>query len=630
MVGKLLINTFYNKKKDEVMVAYHEYANDEDKTGIKKFDVVKPQFRFYTTKPGKEVDYNVLKMKIDDVDEHIVPYKELYKYIAEIRGRQDEYATLEANRNLYLAKRFNDDFNLHGSTVNVEDFEIANFNNVYSKTTNKTMTKAFFDIECDTKELGEFPKPDLALAPVALISLLFEGKMHVFMLKNPDIAEAVKIDSSKDKRYTLKKKFIKRFEGVIEDIMFYRFDTELELIVSFFALINNTLRPDICAAWNIGFDMLTLVNRLGNLTNTRGANTVNNDYTYFNDTIAKIVIPKDMYDAGFKEMYYKDSPVSDITSRDTYFKIPSYTMYLDQLYLFAMTSRGAKRDDYSLDAIGSEIAGEHKDHVDDHRTYMYRFYEKYVEYNIQDVVICYKIEKKLSHCEFVAAMSLLSNTRMERVMKKTVTIENLFRASYARLGYVLSNNRNKANIEKDIEIIKLYKLDYDSTIDLDFNGDIKGAFVLDPNNNDKVGMKVMNAISSYVFLDCEDLDFTRLYPSLMCGFDIDVDNMIAKIITKKNMVVTDTSPADELLYVDQCNVLNILETENNGEKTGEKLYELDNSIMLIDGIIAKNNIYIANEFMGLPPLENIMNMVGTMLNSTSYNSADELLSDLNR
>lgn len=440
--GKQLINTIYLNKKN----ANSNYSKiiliTKDEKGNKNFDVIeKPQFTFAITKEeywdGKVRNY-IEKEKVKYV-------KCYYDYMVDAMdknlndsnfsnmvqsAKNSGYDSWNKIKDLHLDYRF------HLSDKNIQDFYIDNFLKSYpqdDETVNNFfgLTKAFFDIEVDSSEIEGFPDPEKAEAPINTIGLFDEQTytLHSFNLMYEHDGYFEVMDNKDKFIEELREKYrwIEEKLGIEIKYEIYEFNSEIELIQEFFNLINYEIKPDFLSAWNVSYDFCTIHNRILKL----GYDP------------AEIMCPEEF---PYKYVSYKlDERNQDPSEKNDTYTLTGYTMIVDLMCLYAsLTKASGKRESYSLDYIGELETGMTKDVLETSiKTAHFDNYRQFLTYNIQDVIMLFMIELKTKHLDAIYSLAMMTRTRLDKTMKKTVSIRNYAELFYRKNGYVMSNNHSK-------------------------------------------------------------------------------------------------------------------------------------------------------------------------------------------
>ena len=494
-----LLNTIYHKPKKDMMTG--KYGKDsldviyrDMITGEKKVQhVSEPEYTYYMTNEGVPVSYNKLFIEKRDVHPVTCKYRDIKKDIAERTNNLDFFydnikcGNASENDKLFrIPSIFNAD-------MHVEDYYRYKFNLAY-KNDPFIPTKLYFDIETDNSYIGgAFPEP--GECPVNAITLVDDANLHVYtlLLNNPDNPLIEEFARTPNILSELKAFIRERVGGWkneyrfgLTDMQYHMafYDDELKLIHDTFNIIN-TIKPDFALAWNIAFDLPYLIARIERL----GCDP------------ADIICSSDF---KVKECYYYiDKRASKFEERGDYAGISCYTVYMDQLILFASRRKGQRAvPSYKLDYIGDKFAGVRKlDYsaiTTDISKLPYIDYKTFVFYNVMDTIVQLCVEKKVGDVDFVYTKAMTTNTRFAKVHRQTTYLINRGIRDFEQMGYIMGNNVNKSNEKVGFA----------------------GAFVADPLKlSDKPKMKI-NDRSVPICDNCVDFDYKALYPS-----EIDQNNM---------------------------------------------------------------------------------------------------------
>jgi DNA polymerase elongation subunit (family B) len=490
-----LINTqyFYQDRKngmDSDKVTF--IIKQED--GTKELKIIeKPVIEYYITHPqywDNQKRYYIDKEKVVPVKCY---YKDLYKSITDTLN--DEYLKnywLESIQSGYnigrRLQRIHYDYRLHGSDVNIQDYYIAQFLEKHPYEKNSFgLSKVVFDIEVDIENITGFPDPEEAEAPVNIITLVDMDGMRCYTLCLQYEHESY-LDFINRREENIKK-LEKRYEEVLKgrkmEFIIEEWSDELDMIKRFYDLINVDIKPDFVLAWNgNGFDNPYLMNRIYRL----------------GETPENVMCPKDF---PYKSVRYRrDTFNQDPADNNNEITVSSYSIYLDAMNVYANLRKGmGKEESYSLDYIGEKEVGLTKDENEEgFKTFHITDYTGFALYNIQDTIMMMMMEEKNNDVEALYSVAMMTQTRIEKAMKKTVCLRNLAAKFYKENGAMISNNKAQV-LEKP-------------------EGKIKGAFVADPNLVDHIGMEILGNLSKFMFENCIDFDLSSLYPSIIMAFNI--------------------------------------------------------------------------------------------------------------
>jgi len=130
-------------------------------------------------------------------------------------------------------------------------------------------------------------------------------------------------------------------------------------------------------------------------------------------------------DFKIKEAFYKkDTRNFMVANKGDYFKISSYTVFLDQMIVYASLRKGGSQlRSHSLNYIAEHEIGDKKlDYSEDAniKTLPYVNYKKFVKYNIKDVLLQVGIERKTNDIENVYQRAYTNVTAYSKVFRQTV------------------------------------------------------------------------------------------------------------------------------------------------------------------------------------------------------------------
>ena len=468
-----------------------------------------PAYEFYMAKPTEVLDdYNYFFYDKDKLDLIECPYNDLDKTIAKLTNNLDFYYD-----NLKSGRRGDNKF-LHAdnrifrSDMNISDFYRYKFARMYKNDT-YVLRKGYFDIEEDTINMkGDFPEP--GECPINAVTFIDMGnkQSYTFILendKNPLIAK-FKAELGPDK--------IDKLRGVITDIvgakkmnkfkidqlnynfLFYKEEEEINMLADLFAMINNS-EVDFMLAWNMAFDVPHIMARIQAL-----------GYD-----------PKDiMCHQSFKykecKYYVDERNLNEFAERGDKSTLSSLSVFIDQMVQFASRRKGQSQfPSFKLNDIAYIVAGVHKYDYSHITTSIAKFpwldFESFIFYNIVDVICQVCIEEKVNDIDYIFAKALANNTRYSKIHRQTVYLVNGANETFEDLGYICGNNTNK--------IFEIEKPRF------------PGAYVSNPIFLGDYSKRKLNGVPILAFDNCDDFDYTRLYPSETNNFNMAPNTQLGKI-----------------------------------------------------------------------------------------------------
>jgi DNA polymerase elongation subunit (family B) len=340
-----------------------------------------------------------------------------------------------------------DGFQIHGSTL----FTYQAISDFYKGEINydvDTISVVSLDIETSTQ--GGFPNHELADKEVITLSIRKKGKVVVLGTRP----------------YTPKS----------EDVTYIQCKNEIDLLTKFLLVWNSPKwKPDVVTGWNVEyFDIPYLYRRITNMLGKKEASKL---------SPWRMVRERQVGGEGSAIVY-------DLNGISV----------LDYLALYKKFSY-TPQESYKLDHIAEYELGERKLDYSEYET-MHEFYmqdfEKFVDYNIHDVVLVDKLEEKLKFIEQVFAITYDAKVNYTDTFT-TVRIWDVIITNYLMdRGYVVPH-------------IERAELDERSSVDREL-GPIVGAYVKDPQNG------LHNWVCSF--------DLNSLYPHLIMQYNISPDTFV--------------------------------------------------------------------------------------------------------
>jgi DNA polymerase elongation subunit (family B) len=428
-------------------------------------------------------------------------YKDHFLNLAKLAGSEDWFWSTIKSRDFSSLKTILDDPRFHGADIHIEDHYTARYIDHYSQSPDDNLIiapklhKAYWDIEAMTRKappgtnIEEWTRE--ASIPIDAISVYSdkEDTMYTFLLRDPENPLCKEFEDNLEFH---KNKCISDLEITDCEIMF--FDEEIDLLSTFFHVLNENLKPDYLSAWNLAFDFKMTYNRIKVLGYEP------KDFFCTEDMPKKVLY------------YYEDKDEWDRAKKSDYATVASSINYVDQMLIFAaLRATMGKRDSYKLDDILLEELGKQKDEViGNFRTFAMTDYAKYVYYNQKDVFRLHELEDQNTETDLIYRLSNITRTRSQKAWKKTISLRNLANKFMLDRGFVCSNNHN-------------------TTYDGGDNKKFEGAFVASPDKNDYNGIKIFGSRSNKIYENVCDFDLTSLYPSILLLQMIDPTNQFGRI-----------------------------------------------------------------------------------------------------
>ena len=390
-----------------------------------------------------------------------------------------------------------DGFQIHGSTL----FTYQAIYDLYKGEINydvDTISVVSLDIETSTQ--GGFPNHELADKEIITLSLRKKGKVVVLGTRP----------------YTPKS----------EDVTYIQCKNEIDLLTKFLLVWNSPKwKPDVVTGWNVEyFDIPYLYRRITNMLGKKEASKL---------SPWRMVRERQVGGEGSAIVY-------DLNGISV----------LDYLALYKKFSY-TPQESYKLDHIAEYELGERKLDYSEHET-MHDFYmndfEKFVDYNIHDVVLVDKLEEKLKFIEQVFAIAYDAKVNYTDTFT-TVRIWDIIITNY-----LMDRGIVVPHIERS-------ELDERSSVDKEL-GPIVGAYVKDPQTG------LHDWVCSF--------DLNSLYPHLIMQYNISPDTFVT--------------------MQDDITIERMLD-RGMGDELEQKLKEGNCTITPNGAIFSKNNVGFLAELM---------------------------------
>ena len=486
------------RMKDYAVIVYKDNVTGEKKTTT----IYEPDYTWYLAKPEIQLGPDTHFIDVEDAIPITCKFNEITKSIAHETGQMDLYmdnirnGEYGLNRTFYLHPR------AFSADLPIKNYIRSRFNETYQNPVIPT-TVMFFDTESDIIDAvsdnivwGE--------CPTNMISAYFTGNKTMYTLilrnpKNPQIAEfeeKIKNTSNLDAEFYVhlldqcgSDDKIKKYGLDESHLIMAFFDTEIEMIATFFDLIRQ-LNPDFVTAWNLfGYDIMQLVERIKAL----GYNP-------------EQIICDPRIDPSFCEIHIDEKNWNNPEERTDYADISIMPSIQDQMIIYASRRKGQGAiESYSLDNVAEREAGVHKMDYHHITTNIAKLpwmnFEVFTWYNVADVVAQKCIEACTEDFSYMFNNVIEMNTPYEKVFRQTNFLWTKGMDFYKNVDNVIMGNNHNRFGEKPTE-------------------KFPGAFVASPlllSDKNKVkihGKPIMK------FLNANDFDYKALYPSLLREFNM--------------------------------------------------------------------------------------------------------------
>jgi DNA polymerase elongation subunit (family B) len=227
------------------------------------------------------------------------------------------------------------------------------------------------NIDIEVASDDGFPEPDKAEAEVQSICLKYFGGPAIFIWALEDKYDPSKTELDIDP----------------EDIYFVKCDGEVDLLLKFLQFWSSKdTSPDILTGWNTrGFDLPYLINRTAKMI---GADTIKKFSPW------GMVKPRTLSMKGREQKVYEIAGIEQLD-------------YYDLFQKFGFLSYGVL-ESYRLDHVAFTVLGEKKLSYEEHGnlyTLYKEDYQKFIDYNIKDVLLVEQIDDKMGLTELALTIA---------------------------------------------------------------------------------------------------------------------------------------------------------------------------------------------------------------------------------
>lgn len=253
-----------------------------------------------------------------------------------------------------------------------------------------------FDIETYSK--GAFPVPEKAADPINLITIY---------------------DTLASKYYTWG---LKKYTSAEPDVTYYHCKSEYDLIKKFLDFWEKD-PPDMISGWNSeGFDVPYVVTRIINLMGIEEAVRL----------------------SPVKNIYYRENAEVDKFGKKINKWVIDGISHIDYMKAYKAFAR-SQRESYSLGYIGQYELGETKVNIG--ATNLADLsdtdWNKFVDYNIQDVRLLVKLDEKLKYIKLIRTLSYKGFIKFEQALKKVSLISGAVAHQAAMEGKIIPTFKNE-------------------------------------------------------------------------------------------------------------------------------------------------------------------------------------------
>jgi DNA polymerase elongation subunit (family B) len=371
--------------------------------------------------------------------------------------------------------------------------------------------------------------------------------------------------------------------------------------------------------WNQGFDVQTLQNRLKKLYSKKielreqGIRAQDQMITTISDS--KYLIQEDRNGRTAylpPRAYYIARKDRSFVDRTDSFDVMDGINWFDQMLHYAnIRKTSGQKESYSLDAVSFDELGKEKLEFaagETIKTLAWIDFKKFAEYNIRDVMLLHLLEEKNLDMDMLQRLSEITNTRKDKVFKKTISLKNFVNKYAFDSGYIMGNNKN-SRYGDDSEYYAYNFLPNNKIIESDqtyldqfMKNENFGGAVADPNLNLPDNGVVLNGRpSKFLFEAVFDMDYSSLYPSIIRAYNLDKNTQVGKFF------LVDEHIKNKL--VNQYGYDGLFEESKNIQAEGVGSGAVDIANTLTDSLMSFNFSKVGEKYFDLPSTEDLIKKI---------------------
>lgn len=266
-----------------------------------------------------------------------------------------------------------------------------------------------------------------------------------------------------------------------------------------------------------------------------------------------------------------------------------------------------QKESYTLDAIANEELGKEKLDYTGYtiKNLAWKNFDKFFSYNLQDTVLLHLLESKNLDTDMLQRLSEITNTRKDKVFKKTISLKNFVCKFAEEQGFIMNNNKN-AQYGNDSDYFAENYLNQKKVLEhnekylkLFAKKENYGAYVGDPNLNEHCGIEVIpGKTSMFLFENVFDEDFSSLYPSIIRAYNLDKNTQVGKFF------LIDEHIKNKLITEYNYDGLFMVSKNEEGLSEGETLTDLGTT--LVDSLESRSWGRIGEKFFDLPSTNSLI------------------------
>lgn len=304
------------------------------------------------------------------------------------------------------------------------------------------------------------------------------------------------------------------------------YDNEVDMLIAFWSLVH-ALDDDFMVAWNAPFDVTSIVNRMISI----GLNP----YQIICDSRFK-----------FKKIEIEEDTQINVVKRRHKFDLTVIPVVACLMTMYGnVNSAGPKIPTFKLNAIADKVLKDKKveySEFGDIMKFLYADFYLFNKYNIKDAFLMIGINHEAHVVDDTYSRTYAFGIQFPAVFSSNNMLPSVLMMEMYKMGLVVGVNRNRLNIDKNINEFVFDDEDYDeadigdsialanASTHMADDEKFVGAIVQDPRRMSSTGYEINGAEAQYVHLWCIDMDITSEYPTAMCLMNMSNDTFVAKIL----------------------------------------------------------------------------------------------------
>ena len=571
--------------------------------------IVKPEYRMEF---NKNSDYDHMRnyTEMKECDIYRVRYRTRWSEAAKILGIEPE----DAKYSPYI-------FNID---MPIETMYYIDFLTEYHASDNLDISIGKFDIETDIIQYDGKANESYGKVPINAVTYIDMTTMVVYTLillkdnlpeddietREKFIEQCKKVSREKYMENKCHEIFDESYPNMTYNIVFY--NDELVMLEDLMTIIRDC-DNNFIGAWNMPFDVQSIIARISILSKDPVKSIAGEDSDFVDTNI-----------------WFKEDTNPQAHKRKHVYNIPIKPRFVDDMLFYAGIRAGfGVKPSLKLNNVAKEELQDEKydySEVSDIKHLFYDDLERFILYNIKDVLLLVSLEEKNNDMTTIYnrmySYALLPN----EVFITTKVVWYALVKYLKQLGYVPGINTNKGknkkkkynyldivkNISESIDLpddmfnIEDYTINPDDIIDDDDDTSdekeekYQGAFVMNTEHMLPTGIKVMGIDNKFVHDDIVDMDVGSEYPTSVIIGNMSNETLIGKIFLENP---------------DEYNIPIPQQFDFKGDE--ESKYKLDVSNYALE-VLSEDPINFGTIFLNLSSVEEIDEELDKEIKAINY------------